>query len=59
MLVFRCIFFFVFWVAFLNQSLNPLLVAELKGNKRKKKEDFARKRKRMKKCRKIKKSIEG
>jgi hypothetical protein len=59
MLVFRYIFSFVFWVAFLNQRLDLLQVAELKGTNRKFKEDFGRKRKRMKKYRKEKKSMEG
>jgi hypothetical protein len=45
-LVFLVKFLFrLFWVAFLVQSLNPLQVAELKGNIRKFKEDFGRKRK--------------
>jgi hypothetical protein len=43
----RCRHFlnWLFWVAFLKQSLNSSQVAELKGNKRKFKEDFGRKRK--------------
>jgi hypothetical protein len=46
----RVTLFFVFWVAFLNQSLNPLQVAQTDANSRKQVQEFANKCKKKEEC---------